>query len=95
MGGMGTSEPGPYAAKAATSLRGAMKWLDRHWPSVLDALPPQRDLSFLEVTAFCLVTHLEFRQVIDVTPYTTLARFVDEFGKRDCALATPYRYDAA
>jgi glutathione S-transferase len=94
MGSVGsTGEPSPYTVKSTAGLSGTLTWLDRHWSIVLDALPPERDLSYLEVTAFCLVTHLEFRQVLDVTPYTSLARFVDAFGKRDCALATPYRYD--
>lgn len=96
MGSVGsTAEPGPYALKSAAGLSGTLAWLDRHWSIVLDGLPPERDLSYLEVCAFCLVTHLEFRQVLDVTQYSNLARFVESFGKRDCALATPFRYDAA
>jgi glutathione S-transferase len=95
MGSVGDAQPGPYALKSGASLRGALTWLDQHWASVLDALPAQRDLSFLEVTAFCLMTHLEFRQVLDVSSFASLARFVEAFGKRDCALATPYHFDPA
>ena len=95
MGSVGnTGEPSPYTVKSAASLHGTLAWLDQHWSTVIDALPPERDCSYLEVTAFCLVTHLEFRQVLDVAPYTRLAHFVEAFGKRDCALATPYRYDS-
>jgi len=42
------------------------------WPALFAALPPQRELSFLVVTLFCLVTHLEFREVLPTAPSSEL-----------------------
>ena len=95
MGSIGASaQPAPYAAKSLAGLHGSLSWLEQHCARVLEALPEERDLSYLEVTLFCLVTHLSFRRVLDVTPYASLVRFAAGFGERKSALATPYRYDA-
>jgi glutathione S-transferase len=53
---------GADADKNRRSLSDSVAWLDTHWPAVLERLPRSRGLSFLEVTAYCFVTHLEFRQ---------------------------------
>src|SRR5580704_15357675 len=50
---------GPFVAKLQTSLLNTLSWLDARLPEVLAALPTERDLSYLEVTLFCLVTHLD------------------------------------
>lgn len=79
-------------AKRKESLRGTLRWLDDHLASALPALP-ERDLSYLEVTLYCLVTHLEFRQVLPTEPYVRLRRFAEGFGKRESALQTPFVFD--
>jgi glutathione S-transferase len=86
---------GSYEAKSRTSLLNTLAWLDLHWSAVLDSLPPQRGLSYLEVTAFCFVTHLEFRQVLDISPYSSLKRFSTAFGQRSSARVTSYQFDSA
>ncbi|MET0791439.1 MAG: hypothetical protein ABW061_07950 [Polyangiaceae bacterium] len=50
--------------KLRLSLENALTWLDEHIDPVLAALPSERQLSFLEVAAFCLVTHLSFRGLL-------------------------------
>ena len=51
--------------------------------------------SFVEVALFCVVTHLPFRQIMDVAPYGRLGDFCKRFGERESARATEYRVDAA
>jgi len=84
----------PYFAKGRAGFEGALQWLDRHLPGVLEQLP-ERDFSLLEVTLFCLLEHLTFRQTLSVAAYPALASFAKSFGVRPSALATGYRFDAA
>jgi len=75
------------------SIENSLGYLDEHVEAVLAALPAGRRLSFVEVTLFCLVTHLPFRQVMDVAPWARLGEFCRRFGDRDSARATEYRFD--
>jgi glutathione S-transferase len=81
-----------YFAKARTGFAGALTWLEQHSGDVLRALPP-RDLSLFEVTLFCLITHMQFRQTLPLDPYPGLLRFADEFATRPSAQRTAYRFD--
>ena len=83
-----------HRAKQQASLVNLLAWLDGHVDDARAALPAKRDLSFLEVSLFCLVTHLQFRKVVPVAPYAALAAFCDQFGARASALETAYRFDA-
>ncbi len=78
--------------KLKASLDGTLQWLESHADEVLASLPA-RDVSFLEVSLFCLVEHLAFRQVTDTTAFTTLRTFCQRLGERTSALSTPYRFD--
>lgn len=88
-----TSTEGRHLAKQRTSLLHLLSWLEEHVPRVLDALPAEREPSYLEVTLFCLVTHLEFREVLPVDSYGALGDFCRRFGERPSARATAYRFD--
>jgi hypothetical protein len=79
--------------KLSRSLRNTLGWLDENIDALLAALPAERQLSFLEVTAFCLVTHLTFRNVLPITPYPRLAAFSERFAERPSAQQTLYRFD--
>ena len=83
----------PHQTKMRTSLVNMMSWLDANVRAALAELPADRDLSYLEVTLFCLVTHLEFRGVLPVAPYLNLAAFCRFFGARPAARETAYRFD--
>lgn len=82
-----------YAAKLRAALDGTLGWLEQNVRDALAELPP-RDLSYLELTLFCLVEHLEFRDVTPTNPYRHLRAFRDEFGARPSAAATPFHVDA-
>jgi glutathione S-transferase len=82
-----------YDAKLRTSLAGSLSWLDAQLTAAIASLPRDRSLSWLEVTCFCFVTHLEFRSVIDTRGYAALQTFCQNFAARPSALATPYRVD--
>lgn len=88
-----TSSPSPWRDKLRRSLAGSLLWLDREWDAVHSELAA-RDLSFLEVTMFCLLTHLDFRQVMPVDDYRALRSFCDRWGERTSARATAYAFDA-
>jgi glutathione S-transferase len=81
--------------KLRRSLENALGYLDEHVDRVLDVLPADRGLSFVETALYCLVTHLPFRQVADVASYHRLAAFCEHFGQQESARQTPYRFDAA
>jgi len=90
----GTAADSPHREKMRASLLNVMSWLDANVGAVIAALPSERDLSYLEVTLFCLVTHLEFREVLPVVDYPELALFCKRFGARSSSLDTLYRFDA-
>jgi len=86
---------GAYADKTRLSLVNSVTWLEAHLPQVLQRLPPERSLSFLEVSAFSFVTHLGFRQVLNAAGYVRLQQFCREFGRRPSAQLTEYQFDGS
>lgn len=86
---------GSASSKVVPSLRGSLDYLDEHLERALSALPPTRALSFLEVSLYCLVRHLEFRKLFDTSPFEHLAVFAQKLDERESARATTYRFDVA
>lgn len=82
-----------YRAKSREGLAGSLAWLEQQLPAVLSQLPDQRATSYLEVTTFCFVTHLDWRQLADMSPYPNLTGFAARFATRPSAHATPYQFD--
>jgi hypothetical protein len=82
-----------HRAKMIQSLANTLSWLDANAGPALAALPPDRELSYLEVTLFCLVAHLDFRRVMSTAPYSELVAFRERFGLRPACTATEYRFD--
>ena len=94
MSGMAAAEAdAAHRTKMEQSLRNTLTWLDTRMDAVLAALPVARDLSFLEVCLYCLVTHLDFRNVLPTAPYPELVAFAQDFGQRNSCQATPFRFD--
>jgi glutathione S-transferase len=87
------SAHGAHQTKLHQSLRGTLAWLEDNVRPVLEALPGERDLSYLEVTLFCLMTHLPFREVLPLAGYPELSDFCRHFAARPSAMATEYRFD--
>lgn len=81
-----------YFVKAVTGMRGSLGWLDAHLAQCRARLP-RADLSLFEVSLFCLMEHLVFRPTLSLEPYPALRGFVSEWGARDSARATAYRFD--
>ncbi|WP_433928881.1 glutathione S-transferase N-terminal domain-containing protein [Sorangium cellulosum] len=90
----GTPRDDAQLAKPQKSLLNMLTWLDDNIDAAREALPQDRDLSYLEVCTFCLVTHLEFRSVLPTSGYRALTAFCDDFARRASAQATAYRFDA-
>lgn len=82
-----------HRVKLSKSLTSSLAWLDANVQAALAALPVERELSFLEVTLFCLVTHLDFRKVMSTAPYRELTAFSEHFGRRPSSIETAYRFD--
>ena len=80
--------------KVRQSLQNCLEWLDQRWDQVLGRLPDDRTISIVEAALFCLVTHLPFRQIADVSGYARLGAFCNGFGERPGAVQTQYRFDA-
>jgi glutathione S-transferase len=90
------AQPGGAIAtesKAFEGLTNTLRWLDAHLPEVIARTSKPEQLSFLELTAYCFVTHLEFRKVASVSPYPALVAFCEAYGQRASARATTYRFD--
>jgi glutathione S-transferase len=85
----------PLPPKLMPSMVNSLRYLDEHLDAALAALPPTRALSFLEVSLFCLVPHLTFREILDVSPFKRLVDFCAAFDARESAQATPYHFDRA
>lgn len=90
----GTPKDDAQLMKLQKSLLNMLAWLDDNIEAVRAGLPRDRDLSYLEVCAFCLVTHLEFRKLLPTSGYRALTALCDELGQRESAQATAYRFDA-
>lgn len=82
-----------YFVKGRAGFEGALGWLERHHDEALAALPAQRALSLFEVTLFCVVEHIAFRQSLPLEPYPRLRQFAAKFATRPSAQATAYRFD--
>jgi glutathione S-transferase len=80
--------------KLLEGLRNSLAWLDGNWSHIHEALPSPRDVSLLEVTLFCLVEHLAFRQTVSLEPYENLRAFTAKYGQRRSAQRTPFQFDA-
>jgi glutathione S-transferase len=89
-----TDEDGAYTSKLQRALVNSLAWLDEHAREALVQLPAKRNLSYLEVTLFCLVTHIEFRDVVPVVEFSNLKSFCAAFGERPSAKLTPFCFDS-
>ena len=89
----GIAPDNPHQVKMRASLLGAMEWLELNADRAIATLHPERDLSFLEVSLFCLIEHLEFREVLPLDPYPQLRAFAQRFTARSSAKATAYKFD--
>jgi len=85
----------PPLPKLFPSIEKSLDYLDANLDAALAALPEGRKLSFLEASLFCVLEHLPFRQVLDVSPWKRLDAFRQRFGERESAKATVYRFDTA
>jgi glutathione S-transferase len=81
-----------YFVKAMAGMRGSLGWLDANLAQCRAVLPPAH-LSLFEVSLFCLLEHIAFRPTLPLEPYPTLRRFVSEWGARESARETAYRFD--
>lgn len=79
-----------YFQKALAGLDGALRWLDERLDAVLRGFP-ERDLSFFEVSLFCLMEHFALRPTVAPESYPSLVRFAQGFATRSSAQRTTYR----
>jgi len=84
-----------YFEKARTGFEGALSWLDAHSSEALNALPASRQLSLFEVSLYCMIEHLHFRQTLPVEHYSELEAFRKAFATRPSARSTQYQFDVA
>lgn len=93
MSGLGGAADTAHAHKLRRSLEGTLGWLEERADAIHAALPRSRHPSFLEITAFCLLTHLEFRRVVPTAGWVKLGAFCGEVGRRSSARNTEYCFD--
>lgn len=80
--------------KARASLANTLRWLDQQLPAAVRTLPVDRTISFLEVTSYCFIRHLDFRGVTDTSGYANLQAFCEAYGDHPSLRETEYRFDA-
>jgi glutathione S-transferase len=78
--------------KRRKSLLNCLRWLDQNLEELRTELPPNQ-LSIFEISLYCLVTHLPFRNPTDLSGAPTLVQFERSFGERRSTQATPYQFD--
>jgi len=83
----------PVSGKVRAGLVNALAFLDAHVDAMVASLPLDRALSFCETALYCLITHLPFRQILDVSDRPRLQAFAATFSSCEGARATPYCYD--
>jgi glutathione S-transferase len=84
-----------YFAKTRASLLNSLAWLETHLPDALRSLQREEALSFLEVTSYCFLAHLDFRKVVDTSAYPRLRQLGEGFAQRPSARETEYGFDPA
>ncbi|HVR61701.1 MAG TPA: glutathione S-transferase family protein [Polyangia bacterium] len=89
----GVSRDNDYCLKMRDSLGGTLAWLDELAKAEATNLPTRDRLSYLEVSLYCLVAHIEFRGILDVSPYAAIRAFRDQFGERAAARRTSFKFD--
>lgn len=82
-----------FFVKARTGLEASLAWLDANLPQALARLPAPREWSLFEVSLFCLVEHLAFRPTVPMSACAELTAFSAQFGQREAAQRTAYRFD--
>jgi glutathione S-transferase len=82
----------PVDDKAHASLMNSLAWLEAQLPAAIRTLA-DRTVSFLEVSSFCFISHLEFRKVADMSAYPNLRAFCEAYANRPSARETEYRFD--
>lgn len=91
----GITQDNGYTLKLRESLSGTLAWLDALVTAEETTFPTCDALSYLEVSLYCLVDHIEFRGILDTSPYGALRAFRDRFGERAAARNTTFEFDAA
>lgn len=79
--------------KIARSIENCLDHLDRNMEALQSALPADRAFSFVEAAIFCVVRHLPFREIMEVTQWTRLMEHCARFDERAGARQTEYRFD--
>lgn len=91
----GVADDNGYVLKLRESLSGTLGWLDDLLEADENAFHTRDRLSYLEVSLYCLVAHIEFRDLLDTSSYGALRAFGDRFGERAAVRDTPFKFDAA
>lgn len=85
--------PDAASRKRRASLLNCLIWLDGHLDEIRGELPSGK-IALFELSLFCLLEHLPFRNPIDLSRMPRLTAFAAMFAARPSAQATPYRFDA-
>jgi glutathione S-transferase len=78
--------------KRRVSLVNTLAWLDANLEAVRAEMPQDR-ANWFDLALYCMLTHLAFRNPIDLSGWSALVGFEQFVAARPSAQATPYRYD--
>jgi glutathione S-transferase len=82
-----------FFVKARTGLDGSLHWLDAHLASVLAGRRAHCRLSVFEVSLFCLIEHVRWRETAATDHCAHLIAWAETYASRSSAQATVYEAD--
>jgi glutathione S-transferase len=82
-----------YFVKTRTGLEGSLRWLDANLAKVLATRRADPRLSIFEVSMFCLIEHVRWRETAAIDRCARLTAWASDYATRPSALATVYEAD--
>lgn len=82
-----------FFVKARTGLIGSLQWLDTNFAALLAARRGDSRLSIFEVSIFCLIEHVRWRETAASDRCERLIAWASDYATRPSARATVYATD--
>ncbi len=87
----GVERTSPYCVKLQESLDGSLRWLESYVGR--RSADSRFDVRYLDMALLCLVSHLVFKDSIDLTKLPEIRAFVGSASSRQSVKETAYCYD--
>lgn len=82
-----------FFVKTRTGLEGSLRWLDANLAALHANRGAQRRISIFDVSLFCLIEHVRWRETVAVDRCSELIAWAADYSTRPSARATVYAID--